>query len=470
MMLAKALIAAGLTALTLATGAVAQAQPQATLFGSYNEVTGVVTPGLVLTPKVPEEFFATEGPIWNLDVPNRGIAVTGKVITIPYTVNGTELFIFGSSVLGQDGEARTGIGAFNFASLADSNATMPTPPSQSNGFFAGSIIGTDPAAVHESGFSPMGPRRLGPTRSIYSTSEGRRVDFGAIAMMGLERNHMAQATIEQNYFDVVTKVMSNPAISSALPADFLERAGIRALGNVYPTTAGGTLKSAGHVYVDNLGNEYFIPDEEVVIELSENVVSGTVLAKAWGDATTGTPDAFVVNECLVIFNQDPRFGADALGAAEAPIPRGLLMNQLVVGPNGQGDAIDTIGHLVGEHVLFVQEVLSEFIDPNSPIQITADRFRLRLNKGEIRFRGGVDKPAGHTFQVLLSATEGGLPIASFNLVVQPDPILGGARYSFRERNVPLQNVFWVRLQATDVTTGVVAQSSIADYDVTFFRQ
>jgi hypothetical protein len=173
---------------------------------------------------------------------------------------------------------------------------------------------------------------------------------------------------------------------------------------------------------------------------------------------------------LVIFNQDPRFGADALGAAEAPIPRGLLMQQLDANPAGGGTAIDTIGHLVGEHVLFVQEVLSEFIDPNSPIQITADRFRLRLNKGEIRFRGSVDKPAGHTFQVLLSATEGGLPIASFNLVVQPDPILGGARYSFRERNVLLQNVFWVRLQATDVTTGVVAQSSIADYDVTFFRQ
>ena len=90
MMLSKPTIAAGLTALTLATGAVAQSASQVTLIGSYDETTGVVTPGLVLTPKVPEEVFATEGPIWNLDVPNRGIAVTGKVVTIPYTVDGVE--------------------------------------------------------------------------------------------------------------------------------------------------------------------------------------------------------------------------------------------------------------------------------------------------------------------------------------------------------------------------------------------
>lgn len=462
-MLSKPTIVAGLTALTLATGAAAQSAAQVTLIGSYDENTGVVTPGAVLLPKVPEEIFATEGPIWNLDVPNRGIAVTGKVVTIPYTVDGVEWFISGSSVLGQDGEAATGIGAFNFQSLQDIHASAPTPTPPST--FPGAIIGTDPGAVE----GIMGPRRLGPTRSIYSTSENRRTDTAAINAMGLERSASAQATIEQNYFDIVSDVMANPAIANALPADFLERCGIRAGGNVYPVTAGGTLKSAGHVFVNQqTGQEYFVPDIEVVIELAENVVSGTVLGQAVGDAATGTPDAFVVNECLVIFNQDPRFGADCLGLGEAPIPRELFMDELAAAPAGS-ILIDTIGHLVSEHVLFVQEVLSEFIDVNAPIQITADRFRLRTGRGEIRFRGTVDKPTGHTFQIVLSATQGGAG-QTYPMAIEIDPLTGGARYTFRQRGIPLGNVFWVRGQAIDNTTGLVVPSSVVDWDVTSFRE
>jgi hypothetical protein len=60
--------------------------------------------GRVLTQKIPLSIFATEGPIWNLDLANQGITVTGKKVTIPATVNGEPLLISGSSVLSGDGD------------------------------------------------------------------------------------------------------------------------------------------------------------------------------------------------------------------------------------------------------------------------------------------------------------------------------------------------------------------------------
>ena len=53
--------------------------------------TAVMLDGRVLTMKVPASPFATEGPIWNLDLANQGILVTGKKVTIAKTVNGTPL-------------------------------------------------------------------------------------------------------------------------------------------------------------------------------------------------------------------------------------------------------------------------------------------------------------------------------------------------------------------------------------------
>jgi hypothetical protein len=83
---------------------------------------------------------------------------------------------------------------------------------------------------------------------------------------------------------------------------------------------------------------------------------------------------------LVVFNQDPRFGADVLGLADAHIPRDLFFNQVIPGQT----TIDVIGHMVGEHVMFVQEVLTELVDPDAEIQITADRFVIRVAAGEAR--------------------------------------------------------------------------------------
>ena len=366
--------------------------------------------GQILTPTA--ELFATEGPMWDIGLATQQITVVGKTLTIADTIDGAQLLISGSSVLGQDGEAATGISAASFDRLSDRNA-----------------IGRD-----------VTEERCGAARSIFSTSEARRTD----APPDLDRDPVAQAQIEANYFAMVRAAY--PDHAGALPTDFLQRAGVdRPDGNgglmdVYPVTAGGTLKSAGHVYTDGAGNEHLITDIETVIELSENVSGGPISSASRGvPAQLGVdgqcipgfiPPSFVIGDMLVIFNQDPRFGADVLGLGEAEIPREVFFDQVDANP---GVVIDTIGHLVGEHVMFVQEVLTEFTNPNAGIVITADRFRFRDDRGEVRFRGTVDKPTGiELFAVL---TDGINVIAEFGIPLLVDPITGGATYSARARGI-----------------------------------
>jgi hypothetical protein len=398
--------------------------------------------GRVLTQKVPLSLFATEGPIWNLDLANQGIVVTGKKITIPVTVNGTPLFISGSSVIGQDGEAHTGVDAAGFERLADAHA-----------------IGFDRnlAPVSEN----LGPRRLGAARSLFSTSEARRATASA---PGLLRDPAAQAAIEQNYFQIVQQCYQ--ANAAALPVDFLDRAGFRGTdpaGWTYPVTAGGTLKSAGHVYVDGPGNEYFVPDIEVVIELSENVAAGVITSVARGNSTR--PDSFVIGDLLLVFNQDPRFGSEVLGLGEAVIPREEFFKQVVTGQTN----IDVIGHMVGEHVIFVQEVLTEFIDPNAGIHITADRFRITVGANESRWRGTVDKPQGvRLVAALISTPPTGVQTRrEFNITMAIDPLTGAATYDARIRNFNVTNLTHIEMQARNITTGAVEASEL--YNITPFK-
>jgi len=405
--------------------------------------TAVMLNGRVLTQKVPISLFATEGPIWNLDLVNQGIFVTGKRITIPATVNGTPLLISGSSVIGQDGEAHTGIGAADFNRLADVNA-----------------IGRDRDLARVS--ETLGPLRLGATRSIFSTSEARRATASA---PGLLRAPAAQAEIEQNYFQIVQQCYQ--ANAAALPADFLDRAGLRGSNPAewtYPVSAGGTLKSAGHVYVDNLGNEYFVPDIEVVIELAENVAAGVVTSLARGNSTR--PDSFVIGDLLLIFNQDPRFGADVLGLGDAVIPREEFFRQVITGQTN----LDVVGHMVSEHVIFVQEVLTEFTDPNAGIHITADRFRINVAGSESRWRGTVDKPQGvRLVAVLISTLPLGLQTRrEFNIAMAIDPLTGAATYDARIRGLNVQRLTHIEMQARNLTTGAIEASEL--FDIREFRQ
>jgi hypothetical protein len=409
---------------------------------SLQAQTAVMLDGRVLTQKVPLSPFATEGPIWNLDLVNQGIVVTGKKVTIPATVNGAPLLISGSSVIGQDGEALTGIGAADFVRLTDAHAIG---------------LGRDVGVVSAN----LGTRRLGATRSLFSTSEARRTG-GNIA--GLVRDAAAQAAIEENYFQILQQCYQ--VNQAALPADFLDRAGIRSTDPAawtYPVTAGGTLKSAGHVYLDAQGNEYFVPDVEVVIELSENVAAGVVTSLVRGDGAR--PDSFVIGDLLLVFNQDPRFGAEVLGLGEAVIPREEFFRQVVTGQTN----IDVIGHMVGEHVIFVQEVLTEFTDPAAGINITAERFDIRVAKGEARWRGTVDKPQGvRLVAVLIDTPPTGPQVRrSFNIPMVIDPLTGGATYSARLRGLNLTNLTDIEMQAVNTTTGVVEATEL--FDIIPFR-
>jgi hypothetical protein len=424
--------------------------------------TAVMLDGRVLTQKVPLSLFATEGPIWNLDLANQGIIVTGRKVTIPDTVNGQPLLIAGSSVLSGDGHG-VGIGAANFNALLDSNA-----------------IGRDRDSKLVSG--GLGPLRLGATRSVFSTAEARRAVTGG----GIMREPKAQTQIEQNYFQIVERCY--PLHAAVLPADFLDRSGVlsrpvpvtetstpltpaqafraspRTTVRSYPMTTGGTLKSAGHIYVDAAGAEYFVPDIEVVIELAENVATGVVRSVARGNSTR--PDSFVIGDMLVVFNQDPRFGADVLGLADAHIPRDLFFNQVIPGQT----SIDVIGHMVGEHVMFVQEVLTELVDPDAEIQITADRFVIRVAAGEARWRGVVDKPEGiNLVAVLIDTLPTGVQTRrEFSVPIVIDPLNGAATYDARFRNIDVTNLTQIEMQARDAVTGGVLASH--PFEVAEFRQ
>jgi hypothetical protein len=430
--------------------------------GSYASAqTAVMLDGRVLTRKEPLSLFATEGPVWNLDLANQGIMVTGRTVTIPATVNGQPLLIDGSSVLSGDGNG-VGIGASNFSALLDRHA-----------------IGRDRNSQRVSGRN--GPRRLGAVRSIFGTSEARRA-----SSPGIVRDHQAQTLIEQNYFQIVEQCYQ--AHAAVLPADFLDRcgvlarsapadgnstaanpgqafrAGLRTTARSYPMTTGGTLKSAGHIYLDTEGKEYFVPDIEVVLELAENVATGVVRSLARGNATR--PDSFVIGDMLVVFNPDPRFPAEVLGLAEAPIPREVFFDQMTPGQS----SCDIIGHMVGEHVLFVQDVLTELVDPNAAIQISADRFIIRVAAGEARWRGAIDKPQGVLlFAVLIDTAPDGVQTSrEVNIPFVIDPLNGAGTYDARLRGINVANITQIEMQARDATTGAVLASH--PYDVVEFRQ
>ena len=418
----------------------------------------VLADGRVLTQVQPPQIFATEGPIWNLDLANQGIVVTGRKVTIPATVNGAPFFIEGSSVLGNDGTAATGIGGANFARLLDNNA-----------------IGQDRDFTREGDF--LGPKRLGAARSVFSTGEARRATDGT----DLERSPLAQQQIEQNYFQMVQAC--HAVHRTSLPTDFLDRAGIRGSNPanwVYPSVTGGTLKSAGTIYEDAQGNDYFVPDTEAVIELAENVATGVVRSIVRGNATR--PDSFVIGDMLVIFSQDPRFGADIFGLADAHIPRELFFREVERGRT----SCDTIGHMVGEHVMFVQEVLTEFVDSTAPIVITADRIQFRVAgaRGEARWRGVIDKPEeiDQLFAVLYSPGVNGTEVRSeFPIAMIANVDAPGATYNVRLRAVPgvnLASVTHIQMVAravigTDPDTGLPLIDVVGEgerIDIAPFRQ
>ncbi|MEY5032789.1 MAG: hypothetical protein RL354_1820, partial [Planctomycetota bacterium] len=248
------------SAVALSTAAVAFAQ------------SAVLQDGTVVTMKVPQELFSVEGPLWDIDLARKQLIAVGHKITIPASLNGEE-FILGHTQIVNNEETVLGpITVQTFDRLSDYNAATRDR-----------VFDTSGAA---------GPIRLGPVRSLFSTSEAR-----GVAVADLDRDPLIEKQMEDNYFFLVRNAFLQypPGI---LPENFLGMVGIRtesggfpANNNQlpprrfwrYPTSTGATIIADGSIYVDAAGNEYKIPDFMVKgayasIVIAENIAIGNLKA------------------------------------------------------------------------------------------------------------------------------------------------------------------------------------------------
>ena len=414
--------------------------------------SAVLHDGTVLIQKVPLEIFATEGPVWDIDIEKRQVRVTGRAVTIPAMINGVEFSLEGTDVIGPDGQPLGPITAEHFDRLADVRAAVKD-------------------VVPDTACPDCGILRFGPIRSLFSTTEART---GAIVDGDdeLDRVPEIQRMIEDNYFFLARNIYVNHA--SALGVDWLGRIGIRDQNGAYPTnpnqlpnrrywkdpgTAGGTLKSAGSVYVDAQGNEYMIPDGEAVVELSENVVLGPVRSVSIGNFNT--PDSFVVGDVVVMMNQDPRFGAHIMGLAGVNLSREFFFANLPV-----GSEIAVVGHMVGEHLQMAQEIEVGVYDYSLGVTISAangngERFRIDVAQGDIAWRGNAIPADGLTLSTRIGTSE-------FPVDAVPDGVVAGlVHYGVRIEGIDLIGVTEVVMIARDAKGNIVKEQA---FDITPFIQ
>ena len=397
--------------------------------------------GTPVTQKLPVEMFLTEGPIWDMDIPGRTLTAVGQVIHIPASINGVPFTLSGTEKLSPNGATLGTITVADFDRLSDINAT-----------------GRD--VVTSSAGPDAGPYRLGAVRSILSTSEARSNVVGA-----LDRSPATQRVIEDNYFRILINLFNFH--QSVLPAEFLGRCGVRTAQGQYPTnpfqlppltywkyphSTGGTLKSAGTIYVDAAGNEYRIPHDGCVIELAENVTAGKVRSMQVGNDLM--PISFVVNETIVTLNPDPRIETKILGIAGGEVDPSVLAASLQV-----GDEVTVIGYLVGEHMMFAIEIEAPTLYVESMgIIVSADRFTARVNDGRLRWRGQLYPPAGKTLWVQLAGSKGLIPVP---FVV--DPADGVGTYDMRLEDIDLEVVTALDMVVRDATTGAELQRKHFDF-------
>ena len=397
--------------------------------------------GTPVTQKLPVEIFLTEGPIWDMDIPGRTLTAVGQVIHIPASINGVPFTLSGTEKLSPNGATLGTITVTDVDRLSDINAT-----------------GRD--VVTSSAGPDAGPYRLGAVRSILSTSEARSNVVGA-----LDRSPATQRVIEDNYFRILINLFNFH--QSVLPAEFLGRCGVRTAQGQYPTnpfqlppltywkyphSTGGTLKSAGTIYVDAAGNEYRIPHDGCVIELAENVTAGKVRSMQVGNDLM--PISFVVNETIVTLNPDPRIETKILGIAGGEVDPSVLAASLQV-----GDEVTVIGYLVGEHMMFAIEIEAPTLYVESMgIIVSADRFTARVNDGRLRWRGQLYPPAGKTLWVQLAGSKGLIPVP---FVV--DPADGVGTYDMRLEDIDLEVVTALDMVVRDATTGAELQRKHFDF-------
>ena len=334
--------------------------------------------GTPVTMKIPQETFSIEGPMWDVDIPNRTVIATGFRVTIPASLNGVEFVMGNTEIVNNEEVSLGGITAATFDRVSDINAATRDRIFETAG--------------------DAGPIRLGPARSLFSTSEAR-----GVSVSGLDRDPQIEKAMEDNYFFLARNAFLQypPGI---LPANFLGLIGIRnevggfpANNNQlpprrywrYPSSSGATFIAQGSVYVDAAGNEYNIPDFVIKgalahIVLAENVCIGNLKGSAIGNYNT--PDSMVIGGTLVLMNQDPRMPMQILGIGGSPISREYLTTQVPA-----GTFVAAVGHMIGEHVMFAEVLeIDTVFDPaiGSWVSVVDRTWGLRPGRG-LSFRGSI---------------------------------------------------------------------------------
>ena len=451
------------------------------MWGTADDRNGVDNPYVTVMIDTALRFFNTEGPAWDIDLDAWTCSAVGKIVTIPITIDGAPYEFEATEMieLGLDGElTHAAISTAQFDRMADINA-MPGSPYLNLG-------GTTELALVP-GSSSGGPLRSGATRSLFSTQEA----FLTTGFPGVtSRSHRDVAnTVEKiaaNHFTLLEKALDLPGVEAVLPADFRPRNGLihnedGTTTYIYPKQSGGTFKSAGHTYfwinpATGLREEYLIPDTVNVYELSENTAAGEVsfiapgtpsTVDGDGNIVTGTPDCFVVDGLLCMFNQDPRFPAEVFGAFEQAIPRDMFLQNMT----GQG--IDMVGYMVGDHVMYAMEVFTNLVNLDGIVEVSVERWRYNDDGNQIRFRGGVDEPLGINLVAIVHLDTGGSLELGIPLEAAADengnPAPGaqfGARIEFDLiTTANAANVTAITLEARHATNGVMSSERFERCDV-----
>ena len=397
--------------------------------------TALLADGTTLSIKFPLAEFTTEGAIFDLIPQTKQIFVTGIGVTIPTSVDGVAVVIHGTGdggTLDANGVVIAGtvhgIEAHNFDRLLDENAIA-----------GGRSIGN----ASDINFT-------GAARSIFSTDR-------------FLMNHPLNSAVQVKMFDQFNAhrdgaylghagvLTPPPAVPNALPLN-------------YPSMSGGTCKSAGHVYLDSVGNEYYIPDLGIVIELSENVVGGLVRSVSQpivnSSGVTVERGSMVVGDMMIMLNQDPRFTADSLGLGGSTIPSEVMWANLEV-----GSAVIVVGHMIGEDFMYGQLIETDAVDVGAPPQISAEQWLFTDAANRIRFRGFLDKPfvldnAGNNTTTLMSLHVAFKDAAGLTLLdrleeLTIDPLTGVGQYRVRSRDeVNVADVAQIERYATNPISGL----------------
>lgn len=351
--------------------------------------SAVLADGRLVTPLVPQQIFITEGPITGLDPANHAIFAQGLKVTIPATIDGVAV----------------GIGNTNFAGAPITAASMHA------------LLDVNAAP---GGRDTDGVLKTGAVRSIFGSSK---------LQLQAQQDAPASLSMRQQMMSVRSAIAAGHAVP-VLPSE-----GIVALGqaddplpNAFEYT-GATLKSAGQVYVDAQGNQFLIPDGDVVIEMAENLTAGPITSIN----ATGAFPSFVVGEMPVVLNPDPRFPTTVLGLAGVELTPQVFYQALATqGANLGGEGGVVAEGYVVDGVLFATVLETGLTNPAAAPIVTIDRATFDNRANEVRLRGTVDKPAG--LRVRIEFLRNTTVAATFveNLVVAAG--VPGAEWLYRGRN------------------------------------